>query len=302
MTDTFLGVPASKDGRVGRKRSDIAIAGAPYDWGSDYRPGARFGPRAIRRDHYIASGALYHVGAWQTPDDLVIVDTGDPEPTTGSAARALGFLEEHLQAVAPNTDVLALLGGDHGCTLPALRVLASIHGALTLVYADAHTDTWEWEHDSPNHGTIVRDALDEGLVEQVHLVGLRGYGPLAEGWEWLHDRVDSYWTMHDVEQHGIGEVAATIVEQYAHGPCYLSMDMDVLDPAYAPGVTVPEPGGLTTRELFQFARRIARSCDMVGVDVMETCPTYDHHDATSLVASRLMLEVFTAISTKRDAP
>lgn len=290
---TFHGVPRSDNGRFGGEPSDVAILGAPLDTGAGARPGARFGPDAIRRAPYL-TGEINSL-AWDTEvfKYLAIVDVGDAPVVAGSHPESIDALRTRANGVAPHTTCLVTLGGDNSITLPALEAVVARHGPVDLVHFDAHTDTWG--HDTPRltHATVVRRAVEAGLVRQGHQIGIRGFGPSREILQWGTRNGLTCWTMEDIDEIGINEVLHAVLAQVG-GQVYVSVDIDVVDPAYAPGTGTPEPGGMTSRELLRSIRVLARNLNVVGCDIVEVSPPYDHADITAVLANRCLLELLAA--------
>lgn len=292
LPTTFHDVPVSADGQFQGRFSDFAILGAPLDTGAADRPGARYGPDAIRRAPYL-TGEIHPVH-WGTQvfAYLAIVDAGDAPVVVGSHPESIEQLRVRTRAVAANTNCLILLGGDNSVVLPALEAAHSKHGPVTLVHFDAHTDTWGSGSGRLTHATVVRRALEAGLLRDGHQIGIRGFGPTAETLQWGHEQGLTTWTMEDIDDLGIGKVLHAILAQTS-GPVYLSIDIDVLDPAFAPGTGTPEPGGLSSRELLKAVRVLSRNLNLVGCDVVEVSPPYDQSDITAVVANRCVLEVLS---------
>ena len=276
---------------------DVAIVGVPFDAGVTYRPGARFGPAAIRQ----ASRLLrpFNPALRVRPfDDQQVVDAGDIAASPFSIEEALGAVEEHLALIVDAGARYVLLGGDHTIALPSLRTMHRQHGALALVHFDAHLDTWDTYFGAPyTHGTPFRRAFEEGLLDPdaaVH-VGIRG-SLYAE--QDLGDDAEmgfSIITTSDVETTGVEQVSQTILARVAHRPVYVSVDIDVLDPAHAPGTGTPEAGGLTSRELLTILRSIAQ-LGIVGADIVEVSPQYDHAEITAIAAANVAYELLSAMA------
>jgi agmatinase len=288
----FHDLEYSPDGRVGRRRSDVAVLGTPYDLGTSERPGARYGPDAIRRAPYLV-GEPYHIPL-QTPvfRYLKVVDAGDAEIVVASPEASFANIRAHARKVLDGTDAIVTLGGDHSVLIPTLDAVTQHHGSVTLIHLDAHPDIWD-NGDVQTHATAVRWVLEHCPVEQCLQVGIRGYGPGAEEFEWARSHGASWWTMQDIEDVGLPTVIETIIAR-TEGRAYLSVDIDVADPAFAPGTGTPEPGGLTSRELLWTVRTLARHLDLVGMDVVEVAPPYDHADITAILANRCVMEFLAA--------
>jgi len=290
---TFHGVPESTDGRIEGRASDVAIVGAPLDLGAADRPGARFGPDAIRTAPYLA-GEIYHL-ALETKvfAYTAVVDAGDSDISIADHVQSIDNLRKKLREVVANTGCLVTLGGDNSIVLPALEAVVEQHGPISLVHFDAHTDTWGDDTDRLMHATVIRRAVEQGLIRRGHQIGIRGFGPFGEVLRWGEENGLTVWSMDTIEQLGLDEVVQSILLQLT-GPVYLSVDIDVLDPAYAPGTGTPEPGGLTTRELLRAIRTLARNLDVVGFDVVEVSPPYDTSEITAIAANRCVMELLGA--------
>jgi agmatinase len=277
-------------------RAAIAILGAPFDGGASFRPGARFGPSAIREGSLLLRGynEALEVGPFA---EVQVVDAGD------AAANPLDLAAAHAQIEAAAARLHSAgarvfgLGGDHSVSLPLLRAAAGRHGPLALVQLDAHTDTTdEFFHTRVSHGTMFRRAIEEGLVDPSRSVqvGLRGsvYGPGHHP----DNRALGFRTFmaREIDARGVG-AACELVAQAVRGPAYLTVDIDVLDPAFAPGTGTPEPGGLTTRELLALVRGLV-GLELVAADLVEVAPAYDASGATAITAASVAFEVLSLLA------
>jgi agmatinase len=290
---TFHGVRESADGTFDGGTSDVAIVGAPIDLGASERPGARFGPDAIRTAPYL-SGQVHHM-TFDVPvfGALSVVDTGDSEVAIGSFEGSIDLLRGKTRKVAQNTRCLVTLGGDNSVVLPSLEAVAAEHGPVALVHFDAHTDTWGSDFPGLTHATVLRRAIEQGIVRYGHQLGIRGYTHSHQLLQWGRENGLTCWSMDDIDTLGIREVISSVLIQ-TEGPVYLTIDIDVLDPAYAPGTGTPEPGGLTSRELLAAVRAFTRNLDVVGFDVVEVSPPYDCADTTAIIANRCVHEMLAA--------
>ena len=287
---TFARLPTAQ--QVG-SRADIAVLGIPFDSGTSYRPGARFGPAAVRQ----ASRALRT--AYHPPHDLEpfarlqVVDAGDIPANPFSIDEALDQIEGGYAELLVNGSTVVAIGGDHTVTLSALRALHRQFGPLSLVHFDAHLDTWDTYFGAPyTHGTFLRRASEEGLFVDdgsMH-VGIRG--PLYDRDDLARDASFGFRVVHcdEFQRHGVDEVIERIRDRIGDRPLYVSVDIDVLDPAHAPGTGTPEVGGMTTRELLNVLRGLAGS-RVIGADVVEVSPPYDHAELTSLAAATVAYEL-----------
>ena len=285
--DTFARLPRLDD--VGT--AAVAVVGVPFDAGVSYRSGARFGPAAIRAGSKLLRP--YHPGLdvepWRRHQ---VADAGDIIGNPFDIVEAIGAIAEGARDLAGRADRIVTLGGDHTVALPLLRALHQRRGPMALVHFDAHLDTWDTYFGQPyTHGTPFRRAYEEGLLasdRSVH-VGIRG--PLYSTSDLEQDAGMGFLVIStvDVARRGVDEAIGRIRERVGSTPVYLSVDIDVLDPAHAPGTGTPEPGGLTTREL-QLILRGLDGLDLAGADVVEVAPAYDHAELTSIAAANVAFE------------
>jgi agmatinase len=277
---------------------DVAVVGVPWDSGVTYRPGARFGPSAIRQ----ASRLLrpYNPALDAQPfRDAQVVDAGDVAANPFDIARAIDETREGLAALITPAGLPVLsLGGDHTMALPALQAMHAVHGPLALVHFDAHLDTWNTYFDAPyTHGTPFRRASEQGLVvkgSSAH-VGIRG--SLYDRQDLLDDEQLGFTVVHcrDIDRIGVDGIVERVVERVGDHPVYVSIDIDVLDPAFAPATGTPEAGGMTSRELLGVLRAM-RELRLVGADIVEVSPVYDHAEVTAVAAANIAYELVTIMS------
>jgi len=280
-------------------RADVAVVGIPFDSGVSYRPGARFGPAAVRE----ASRLLrpYHPGLDVSPfARLQVADAGDIACNPFDIKEAIATIEAAAQDLSAPGTRLVTIGGDHTIALPLLRVAHRLHGPVALLHFDAHLDTWDTYFGAEyTHGTPFRRAIEEGLLdtEAISHVGTRG--PLYCKQDLDDDARMGFGivTSADVMRRGPDEVAAMLRERIDDRPLYISIDIDVLDPAHAPGTGTPEAGGLTSRELLEILRGLA-GCNLVGADVVEVAPAYDHAEITSIAASHVAYDLISLLALK----
>jgi agmatinase len=280
---------------------DVAILGAPMDDLVSERPGARFGPRAIR-----AAGCPPGPNAEAGVDGLRrlrVVDFGDAPCVPGDPGRSLAALEDLVSTAVEMGTIPIVLGGDHSIAESDIRGCARHAGPLALVHFDTHTDTGETVFGvQRSHGTPMRHVVDDGIVVPSAYVqiGLRGYWPGAQEFEWQAScGITSIWA-HEIRQHGIEQAIRVAVKRIGDRPAFLSVDLDVLDPAYAPGVGDPQPGGLTSYELLWACRAVAEAVPLVGADIVEAIPTgIGQTDVTAVVADRVAREVINGIAFRR---
>lgn len=277
---------------------DVAVVGVPWDSGVTYRPGARFGPSAIRQ----ASRLLrpYNPALDAQPfRDAQVVDAGDVAANPFDITRAIDETREGLAAlITPAGRPVVSLGGDHTMALPALQAMHSVHGPLALVHFDAHLDTWNTYFDAPyTHGTPFRRASEQGLIvkgSSAH-VGIRG--SLYDRQDLLDDEELGFTIVHcrDIDRIGVDGIVERVVERVGDHPVYVSIDIDVLDPAFAPATGTPEAGGMTSRELLGVLRAM-RELRLVGADIVEVSPVYDHAEVTAVAAANIAYELVTIMS------
>jgi agmatinase len=279
------------------ERWDLALVGVPFDGGTSYRPGARFGPSAVRQGSRLLRP--YHPELETLPFERgQVVDAGDIACSPFDIEAAVAQIEAAADALLAGGGRMVAVGGDHTIALPLLRATAKRHGPLALIHFDAHLDTWDTYFGQRfTHGTPFRRAWEEGLLLKDHSahVGLRGplYGPhdLADDATMGFLQVSSI----DVATMGTEAVVARLIERVGEAPVYVSVDIDVLDPAHAPGTGTPEAGGLTSRELLAMLRGLA-PVSLVGGDVVEVAPAYDHAEITAIAAAHVMYDLITLMA------
>lgn len=297
---TFGGAPYTED-PAELEGIDVAIVGAPMDDLVSDRPGTRMAPRAIRAASCPPGPHLeVKVDAFEA---LRIVDFGDApvipaDPTTSHAA-----IEATVGQVLAAGAIPVTLGGDHSITEPAVRACAAVHGPVGMVHFDTHTDTGEEVFGvTVSHGTFIRHLVDDGHVtgSRYAQIGLRGYWPGKPEFTWQAEHGITSLFMHDVRDLGIREVVTRAIAAVGAGPVYLTVDVDVLDPAFVPGTGTPEPGGMTAVDLLYAVRTVAAELDLIGADVVEVIPsTIGTNDYSALVADRVVREALTGIALRR---
>jgi agmatinase len=280
---------------------DVAIVGAPMDDLVSDRPGARFGPRAIRAASS-PSGPELETSV-DAIDELRVVDFGDAPVLPADPTRSHAAIEATVAQVLAAGAIPVILGGDHSISEPDVRACAAAHGPVGLVHFDTHTDTGiEVFGVEMSHGTIMRRLVEAGHVDprRYAQVGLRGYWPGREEFAWQAERGITSLFMHDVRDLGIREVVRRAVDAVGDGPVFLTVDIDVLDPAFAPGTGTPEPGGMTTAELLWAVREVAVQLEVIGADMVEVIPTgVGSADITALAADRIVREILGGIALRR---
>jgi agmatinase len=304
---TFAGVDrASLDDLDG---VDVAIVGAPFDWGTTNRPGTRYGPAAIRRgDYFGATGSRPHLPTLIDPfAELRIVDVGDFELPPGYIEECVSRIRDGVTRIASQGAVPIVLGGDHTITFPDAGGVADVHGhgEIALIHFDAHADTADTQFGQLlGHATPMRRLIESGAIPGHRFVqiGLRGYWPPPDVVAWMRDQAMRTYFMTDILERGLGSVVDEAVEYAISGAskAFVSVDIDVVDPGMAPGTGTPEPGGLTSRELLDTLRRLARELNVVGADVVEVSPPYDGPgEITSILANRVVLEILNGMAERR---
>jgi len=306
---TFMKLPWITDpGELLRLEVDVAIVGAPFDDAVSHRPGTRFGPRAIRDAQY-TSGSVYSLQLDVEPlDVLTVVDAGDANVVPSWIERSHAMIYRKVREVAETGAIPIILGGDHSITWPSATAIAEVRrpGSIGIVHFDAHADTAPdgWGA-LASHGTPIRRLIESGAVKGSNFVqvGLRGYWPPRETFEWMKAHGLRYHFMHEIEQRGAEAVIADAIAEALDGPdsIYLSIDIDVIDPGMAPGTGTPEPGGMLTREVLRAIRQIVGAVDLAGMDIVEVSPPYDHAETTAMAANRCALEAISALAVKRKA-
>lgn len=303
---TFQKVPLALD-EEGLKDADVAIVGAPMDEHVTHRPGARFGPRAIRSA--IDGGGrprAWHMDLGVDPfAELRVVDHGDAEVVPGDPSASHVAIATAVGRIVTAGAVPVVLGGDHSIAYPDVSAVAGAlpRGSLAVVQFDTHTDTAteNWGV-ARAHGTPFRHLVDEGILpgDRLVQVGLRGYWPNPDEWAWARAAGVRWHRMEDVIERGIDAVVGDVLDQIAAADhLFLSVDVDVLDPAFAPGTGTPEPGGMSTRELLRAVRRLTVARGLAGMEVVEVSPPYDHADVTAMAAHRVVVDALAGLAVHR---
>ncbi|HEY7256422.1 MAG TPA: agmatinase [Solirubrobacterales bacterium] len=297
---TFGGAPYTED-PAELEEVDVAIIGAPTDDLVSDRPGARFGPRAIRAAGCPAGPHLEAgVDAFEV---LRVVDFGDAAVLPADPAGSHEAIERTVGDVLDAGAIPIVLGGDHGIAEPDIRACAARHGPVGLVHFDTHTDTGSVVFGvEVSHGTPMRRLVEAGQVDPGRYVqiGLRGYWPGEEEFSWQRDQGIESVFMHEIREIGLEAAIERAVDSVGEGPVFLSVDIDVLDPAFAPGTGTPEPGGMSTADLMRACRELAARVDIVGAEVVEVIPTsVGSADLAALAADRIVREVLTGIAVRR---
>ena len=282
-------------------RADVAIVGVPFDSGVSFRPGARFGPAHVRE----ASRLLRDYNPAQDVSPFAtqqVVDAGDIAVNPFSIDAAVAEIEAGARALTAGGTRLVTIGGDHTIALPLLRNVHAQHGPVTVVHFDAHLDTWDTYFGAPvTHGTPFRRASEEGLIDQTSSLHVGIRGPLYSRTDLRDDERLGFAviTSDDVQDDGLRASVDRLRRRVGDRPVYVSIDIDVLDPAHAPGTGTPEAGGLTSRELLGFVRTFA-DLNLVGADVVEVAPAYDHAQVTAVAASHVAYELVSAMAPRTE--
>ncbi len=297
---TFGGAPYTED-PAELEDVDVAVVGAPTDDLVSDRPGTRFAPRAIRAAS-CPPGPHLEAGV-DAFEELRVVDFGDAPVIPANAERSHRAIEETVRQVLAADAVPVILGGDHSITEPNVKACAAVHGPIGLVHFDTHTDTGtEVFGVKHSHGTPMYRLVEAGWIDPKRYVqiGLRGYWPGEAEFAWQREKGITSFFMHDIREQGIAALVDRTLETVGEGPVFLTVDVDVLDPAFAPGTGTPEPGGMTPGELLPSVRRIAEALELVGLDVVEVIPTAPGSaDITALVADRIVREALTGLALRK---
>jgi agmatinase len=304
---SFAGVPARSLTDIGN--AAVVVLGAPFDWGTSYRAGARFGPRAIREADYLGfDGHRPHLTTGIDPlGTLGVVDVGDVLVIPGAVEESLARIADAVEAIARSGAIPIVLGGDHTVTFANATGLTRVIGSgkVALIHFDAHADTGETQYGRLyGHGTPMRRLIESGAVPGHRFVqiGLRGYWPGPETFAWMREQQMRYFTMNDITEQGLTTIvdeAVRLAAQDADG-VFISVDIDVVDPGFAPGTGTPEPGGLTSREILDTVRRLGRDLNVLGADIVEVSPSYDGPgEVTAFLANRIVLEILNGIAERR---
>ena len=279
---------------------DVAVLGIPFDSGTSYRPGARFGPQAIRQASRHLRTNFHPAYDTEPFKTLQVADAGDVACNPYNIEEAITQIEAAADELYQKAPVIVSLGGDHTIAVPLLRSVNKVAGQVALVHFDAHLDTWDTYFGAPyTHGTPFRRAAEEELFKEeasMH-VGIRG--PLYSPDDLVRDEELGFKTVHcdELQTHGVEHVVKRIRDRIGDNPLYLSIDIDVLDPAHAPGTGTPEIAGLSSRELVNIIRGL-QGANLVAADIVEVAPAYDHAEITSLAAATLAFEMVNLVACR----
>jgi agmatinase len=279
---------------------DVAIVGAPFDTGVTYRVGARFGPAAVR-DMSVMTRTYNPSLDVNVYEHLSVVDYGDLSVVPGYIEDSYQRITEGLSIILQSGVAPITIGGDHSIALPELRAVAAQHGPVGFIQFDSHADTWdEYFGRKYNHGTPMRRAVEEGLIDTSRAiqVGMRGslYGP--KDLDQSRELGFEVWTTDDVRHEGLGATIAAVKRRVGSGPVYLTFDIDFIDPSFAPGTGTPEIGGFTSREAQELVRALI-GIDLVALDLVEVLPAYDPSGMTALIAANVIFELLSVLAINR---
>lgn len=280
-------------------RADIAVVGIPFDTGVSYRPGARFGPSHVRESSRLLRP--YNPALDVSPFSAAqVVDAGDIAANPFDIDAAVADIETAAVELGSRVERIVTVGGDHTIALPLLRALNKKHGPVAVLHFDAHLDTWDTYFGAPiTHGTPFRRASEEGLIDLTASCHVGTRGPLYSKQDLDDDERLGFSIVSsvDIEESGIEAAIERVRRRVGDKPLYISIDIDVLDPAHAPGTGTPEAGGMTSRELLRMLRALS-DLDVVGADVVEVSPAYDHAQLTGIAASHVVYELVTLMAAR----
>ena len=284
-------------------QTDVAVLGIPFDSGVSYRPGARFGPSHIRESSRLLRpyNPVLQVQVFARQQ---VVDAGDLAVNPFSIDDAISTIERGARSLLERTKFVLTLGGDHTVALPMLRAVSAVHGPVAVVHFDAHLDTWDTYFGAAyTHGTPFRRASEEGLLDRTGCLHVGIRGPLYTDADLTQDTELGFQVIAapDVEHLGVTGMVESIRQRVGARPVYVSVGIDVLDPAHAPGTGTPEAGGLSSRELLATLRSFAR-LNLVGADIVEVAPAYDHAQITGVAAAHVGYELLSALAARKAAP
>ncbi|MEV7799860.1 agmatinase [Microbacterium foliorum] len=292
---TFARLPRIED----VPRADIAVVGIPFDSGVSYRPGTRFGPSHVRESSRLLRP--YNPAQDVSPFAVAqVVDAGDIPVNPFDLTEAVTEVERAALALGEQVQRIVTIGGDHTVALPLLRAVAAKHGPVAVLHFDAHLDTWDTYFGAPiTHGTPFRRASEEGLIDLTASCHVGTRGPLYSKQDLEDDERLGFSIVSSeyIEEHGVEAGIQRILQRVGEKPLYVSIDIDVLDPAHAPGTGTPEAGGLTSRELLRILRALGDR-DIVGADVVEVSPAYDHAQITGIAASHVVYELVSLLAAR----
>lgn len=279
---------------------DVAILGVPYDSSTSYRSGARFGPRAIREQSLLLWG--YNNAQQVAPFEVLnVVDYGDVDVIPVDIVATHRVIEQTAATILESGSRLISLGGDHSISLPLLRAHHKRHGPLAVVHFDAHPDTWDEEYPTfkYSHGTPFRRAIEEGLIDTDAYLQIGIRGPTAGPQDYADARQlgARLITFDEATDLGVRGVLAEIQQRVGPRPVYVTLDIDAVDPAFAPGTGTPEVGGFTSHQMLQLLRGLT-GLKLVGADLVEVAPPFDSQNITAILAANLVFELLSLMARK----
>jgi agmatinase len=281
------------------EQADVTVVGFPFDSGVSYRPGARFGPQHVRQSSKLLRP--YHPPLDVHPFHAQqVADAGDVGINPFSIDDAVATVERAADELREPGSTLLSVGGDHTIALPLLRSVARTDGPVAVLHFDAHLDTWDTYFGAPTtHGTPFRRASEEGLIDRERSMHVGIRGPLYSAKDLSDDGILGFQVVRsdDYQLDGLAGVVERVRTRLADGPVYVSVDIDVLDPAHAPGTGTPEAGGLTSRELLHTLRSLAGT-NVVGADIVEVAPAYDHAEITGIAAAHVAYELLAVLAVR----
>jgi len=274
------------------KGADAVVWGIPFDAAVTNRPGARFGPQAIRRAAAIFDNDPQYPFNRQLFETMAVVDYGDCLLDTGNHQKTPAIIEREAAKLLKSGAFLLSLGGDHFVTWPLLKAHAAIHGPLAMVQFDAHQDTWDDDGKRIDHGSFVARAVREGVIDPDRSIqiGIRTHAPEDFGIKILYG--------HEVEEMRAADIAYAIVERTGGRKTYLTFDIDCLDPAFAPGTGTPVAGGPSSAKILSVLRQL-NQIDIVGADVVEVAPAYDHADITAIAGATVAMHYLGLLAERK---
>lgn len=280
-------------------RADVKLAGVPFDTGVSYRPGARFGPNHVRESSRLLRP--YNPALDVSPfANLQVADAGDIAVNPYNIHEAIDTLQQAATELTSDGSTLITIGGDHTIALPLLRVAATTHGPVALLHFDAHLDTWDTYFGAEyTHGTPFRRAFEEGILDTEALSHVGTRGPLYGSRDLDDDQRFGFGivTSSDVYYQGVRAIVDRLRDRIGNRPLYISVDVDVMDPAHAPGTGTPEAGGVSSRELLELLRGLD-GMRIVGADIVEVAPVYDHAEITGIAAAHVGYDLISLLANR----
>ncbi|WP_165241515.1 agmatinase [Corynebacterium lizhenjunii] len=297
---TYALLPRLRDLEAEGRRADIKVVGIPFDAGVSYRPGTRFGPDHIRQSSRLLRP--YNPATDTSPFAQVqVADAGDMAVNPFNIEEAIAEIQKDAMSLTEDGATLVTIGGDHTVALPLLRAASARTGQpVALLHFDAHLDTWDTYFGADyTHGTPFRRAVEEGIIDTEAICHVGTRGPLYGKKDLTDDERMGFGiiTSADIFRRGVEDVVTQLRERVGERPLYISVDIDVLDPAHAPGTGTPEAGGMTSRELLEILRGL-RGLNIVGADIVEVSPGFDHAELTGIAASHVTYELVTLIADR----